>query len=282
MPASITSPIRWAELIQYAQKRQLMPTTMSTSQLQTQLPAHIRRMAQFSSRVAHAESLQLLDAIVQRIADPQLAGPAPGAYMDIERGVELLQAYLRDIGYQPPAGKAGTLQDFSSPQRLRVAIKTPVEMMRGVGQYVQSHDADVLDAFPAQELVRIKNFSSIARGTARNWPARWQSGGGSFFLGRMVALKGDPVWFAISRFGNPYPPFDYNSGMGVRDISRKEAIEMGLMAPSDPAPQVPAIPELDPNLSYPVGRFHADLAAALANSFAGAADIINGVLTWRA
>ena len=38
----------------------------------------------------------------------------------------------------------------------------------------------------------------------------------------MVALKEDPVWTRISRFGQPWPPFDFNSGMGVEDVSHDE------------------------------------------------------------
>jgi hypothetical protein len=43
--------------------------------------------------------------------------------------------------------------------------------------------------------------------------------GGQIFGGRMIALKSDPIWTAISAFGTPYPPFDYNSGMWVHGPS---------------------------------------------------------------
>jgi hypothetical protein len=45
----------------------------------------------------------------------------------------------------------------------------------------------------------------------------------------MIARKNDPIWEKISRFGEPYPPFDYNSGMWTRDISRAEAMELGVI-----------------------------------------------------
>ncbi len=155
-------------------------------------------------------------------------------------------------------------------------------MMRGLGQYLQSNDPEVLSAFPAQELVRIKNFSAVARGTARNWVSRWIEAGGSLYgAGRMVALKGDPVWSGISRFGNPYPPFDYNSGMGLRDTSRKEAIAMGVIAPDAPPPAVQPLPGVQDDF-YDLSRFSADLAAAVARSFQGRATILNGVLQWLA
>ena len=63
-----------------------------------------------------------------------------------------------------------------------------------------------------------------------DWPKRWQKAGGKIFPGgRMIALKDDPVWVKLSVFGNPFPPFDWGSGMGLEDIGRKEAIKLGLI-----------------------------------------------------
>ncbi len=36
-----------------------------------------------------------------------------------------------------------------------------------------------------------------------------------------------------SRFGRPYPPFDYNSGMDLRDIDRAAAEALGLVQPGE-------------------------------------------------
>ncbi len=57
----------------------------------------------------------------------------------------------------------------------------------------------------------------------------WAANGGRFYDGRMIALKNDPIWAKISRFGTPWPPFDFGSGMGVDDVSREEAEAMGLL-----------------------------------------------------
>jgi hypothetical protein len=45
----------------------------------------------------------------------------------------------------------------------------------------------------------------------------------------MIALKNDPIWTKISRFGLPYPPFDFNSGMDLQDVDRDEATQLGLI-----------------------------------------------------
>ena len=82
---------------------------------------------------------------------------------------------------------------------------------------------------------------------------RWADAGGSFYGGtRMIALKDDPVWSAISRFGRPWPPYDYNSGMGIEDISREEAEQLGVIAPGA-------------KVSPPQKQFTSDLAASVKN-----------------
>lgn len=45
----------------------------------------------------------------------------------------------------------------------------------------------------------------------------------------MVALVDDPIWARISRWGDPFPPFDYNSGMKLFKVSRANAIRLGLL-----------------------------------------------------
>lgn len=54
----------------------------------------------------------------------------------------------------------------------------------------------------------------------------------------MIALKGDPIWAAISRFGTPWPPFDFGNGMDVQDVDWNEAAELGVLKEDDPPPKV--------------------------------------------
>lgn len=51
----------------------------------------------------------------------------------------------------------------------------------------------------------------------------------------MVALNESPIWTALSRFDLPYPPYDYNSGMGRRPVSWNDAQRLGLVKPEDAA-----------------------------------------------
>jgi len=47
----------------------------------------------------------------------------------------------------------------------------------------------------------------------------------------MIALKDDPIWETVSAFGLPFRPFDFLSGMDIRDIKRSEATELDLITP---------------------------------------------------
>ena len=48
--------------------------------------------------------------------------------------------------------------------------------------------------------------------------------------GSFIALLTSPIWVELSRFGYPYPPFDFNSGMRVRPVGHRICKELGLLA----------------------------------------------------
>ena len=55
--------------------------------------------------------------------------------------------------------------------------------------------------------------------------------------GRMLALRNDAIWPAINRFGVPWKPFDWGSGMGTRNVARDVSIRLGVITGDEP-PQV--------------------------------------------
>lgn len=120
----------------------------------------------------------------------------------------------------------GTIQDITSEARTELIYRTQTQMAYGHANWKAGQDPDMLDAFPAQELVRAEE-----RKQKRDWLSRWQAAGGRLHGGRMIALKSDPVWQELSRFNVPWPPYDFNSGMGVEDVSREEAVQAGLIKP---------------------------------------------------
>jgi GYF domain 2 len=89
-------------------------------------------------------------------------------------------------------------------------------------------------AFPCWELLRIGDYDFLPR----DWGARWEECGGKF-LGdkrRMIARKTDPVWEQLGSreryddaLGLSYPPFVLGTSMMTREVSRQDALALGLI-----------------------------------------------------
>ncbi len=275
-----SAPTPWREAIAGRDLKAVLPTSMSSEELK-QLPTDIRERSMFSARTTNADYLQKVNDLITRIVSPetikdpetgQSRPTRPGEYMDKATArLEMKQA-LQSIGYQPDPDKRGGLQDLSSDVRLDLIIKTNTEMAQGFGTWYADQDPARLDAWPAQELYRLED-----RKNRRNWVGRWLNAGGEIYGGRMIALKNDDIWTAISAFDLPYPPYDYNSGMWVRDISRSEAIDLGLMDPDEASP-APDLRGFNDDLQADVTDLADPLQAALVDSLQGIAEMINGVL----
>ena len=203
--------------------------TEATSEELSKLPEPLRRAALFSARMNRLGPLVEAGDKIKGILDGTVS------MSDARKGIrEALDA----AGYVPPEGAEGTLTDHRSKTRLDLILTQNVRKARGYAR--READMLVLDDWPAQELVRL-----FYRKNTRDWPERWAEAGGQTPGGRMIALKTDPIWTAISRFGEPYPPFDYGSGMGLRDIGREEAEKLGLLGPDDVlTPEEPEYPDV--------------------------------------
>ena len=181
--------------------------------------AALRDRAFFSSRV---ESVRFLETCRTRIAKLLAnAQNADGATTSRGQVVSDIMRAARDAGIS--RGTA-SVTDPGSAARANVIIDTNAAMAAGYVRAEQSNSYGARLAFPAQELVRIEQ-----RDQPRDWHGRWRAAGGKLYGGRMIALKEDPIWTSISRFGNPYPPFDFNSGMGVEDVSFEDAVSLGVI-----------------------------------------------------
>lgn len=240
------------DAINSVRARGLLPTTLSSIELEA-LDAGIRAQAVFSARVWQTELLAGIQDQVSRLVSG--VSPGPGQYTNPATVRLELKRILASISYQPDADKAGTIQDLGSDQRLNLIIRTQEQMATGRGQRIQSLDPDTIDLWPAWELVRVED-----RKDKRTWVQRWRAAGGRVYPGspgglplepglsegRLIALKTDPIWAAISRFGHPHPPFDFNSGVGVDDVDRDTTDELGITSPVDliTAPDEPPIADL--------------------------------------
>jgi hypothetical protein len=173
-----------------------------------------------------------------------------------------------------PAVQRGVIADLTQfvgseevANSIRFALKVSQEVASGAGQYLnQNLSPEALDEYPALEFRRLFQ-RDMPRGLKRgpkgtlisvpddNWPSRWAAAGaeagdedwldwiGDAQNGRGVALKSSGIWQALGdgaggyddTLGNPFPPFAFNSGFMTFDVSRKEAVNLGLIGATDEA-----------------------------------------------
>ena len=265
-----SSPIPFNEAIDALKRKKLMPTTATAEELDA-LPDALKAEAFFSAKVHDARVLQEAKDAIEAIVHPE--GRGSGNYMDLSTARDNIRKVLADIGYEAEEGKEGSIEDLSSDARLNLIVKTNVEMARGRGQWESTQDGDILYEFPCQELFRAED-----RMVPRDWELRWRLAGGTFYEGRMIARKDDPIWTEISRFGTPWPPFDFNSGMDVEDVDRDEAVALGVIAEDDVIePQV--APELA--IASDIARLAGFLVKEVRAALGGKTEIADGMLTYK-
>ena len=210
--------------------RRAAPSTRTSAEWERVAPA-LREKCFFSARVNDAEVLGKMRELIGKAVDSSKRNPNE-ALVSQDKFISEMKSFLRSRGYTMGGSK---LTDITSRRRLGLIYDMNVQEAREYARYVRGQDADALDMYPAQEFVRVES----RRVPRTDWPVRWRAAGGKIRGGRMVALKSDPVWTNLSRFGRPYPPFDYGSGMGVEDIDREEAVELGLLPDDEPADEIP-------------------------------------------
>ena len=231
--------------------------------------AGLRDRAFISSQV---ESMRILHAARRMVADR--AGGQLSA-SEIRRD---LRKVISSTGYRPPEGKEGTLQNLYSKRRLDTIIKTNVEQARGYVRHLDGMKPGAFAAFPGQELIRVRE-----RKEKRDWATRWKHAAGRFYNGRMIALRDDPIWERISVFGNPFPPFDWGSGMGVRAVSRRDSIALGVVTDNEVRDKVQELKAENPvsmneNLAVSVTP---EEESELRQAFGDQIAIENGEARWR-
>lgn len=264
-----TKPLPFREAIQSLEARSLLPTDLG-SRLLREIEPDVLRRAFFSAKVDDARHLQALLDAVNKLA----AGTSDKATQRAE-----IKQLLASLQYQPSEETRGGLQDLSSDRRINLQLDTNLRMMQGAGDYVQGDDPTILNAFPAQELIRVR-----ASEHERDWSQRWLDAGGQFYAGRMIARKDAEVWDRLgdpARFpdglGNRWAPFAFGSGMGTTDISRNEAVALGVIDWHERV-QLPSF-DLNADLTATPDVRESWLKTALADALQGVAAFdANGVL----
>ena len=251
--------------------KQVTPRAMSTAQWDM-VDAQIRERAFFMAGVDNARILSAFQHVAKEIA---------AGRMSLPEGRRKLREFLAAIGYEPAAEDAGTLKDLTSRRRLDVALQTNADLAAGWAQ----RKAGLLDiANPGQELYRAKQ----AR-VPRDWASRWAEAAAAVNYegvargGQMVALKTSPIWVELSRFGYPYPPFDFNSGMWVRPVSDDDCEALGLLVDEEWLDKQLAAAEegLNEGAEADCSDMSAEVLAELDRALGSVGEIVDGVARMR-
>ena len=147
-------------------------------------------------------------------------------FRDLESANELLAEMLRS-SFRAIYGLDEASLINVEPQHL---VRAAIQLCYGRRQFNEGMSKGALMAFPAQEMIRALQGEQYDSNEEAFWRKKWIAAGGKLFNNRIVALKNDPIWRNISRFGKPYPPFDFNSCMNVFDVGRRECIELGIVS----------------------------------------------------
>ena len=230
------------------------------------VPAALRRRSFMSAAL---EDARALSAERNTVSDLLQHASDGGKLVRRDTAITELRAMMQARGLD--TGAPDALTNPAAESRIKLVIDTNRAQALGYAKFKRSSTGGALLAFPAQELVRVRNSKE-----QRDWPGIWKAHGGTLTNGRMIALKTDPIWVSISRFGTPYPPFDFNSGMGVRDISRRQCIEMRLIDGTW-QPDTDPVEDFNANVEADVSQVHPDLLASLSTLFGDAVRIADGI-----
>lgn len=138
-----------------------------------------------------------------------------------------IREVLDAAGYQADA--PGTWKDLQhGTARQKMVLETNLDKAAARSWYEAVKNDPTL---PAQRLVRTGR-----RRHERDWNARWRAAYAALppeqqaraCATQPVALLDCAIWRALSRWGDPYPPYDYGSGMDVEPVDADTAAALGL------------------------------------------------------
>lgn len=219
---------------EFLRSNKVVASGLSSREISEFIPAAIRQQSLFSARTIDAHYLSETQKDIAELLEGKI-GPVE---------IRARMKYRLDlIGYAPLPGQEGTLQDLSSDLRTNLIIDMQEQRARGYAVWKSQQTPAKLLVWPANELYR-----AVDRKVPRDWKLRWNQAradlgerdtSATYALtreGPFVALKNDPIWVAISRFGSPWPPFDFQSGMRLRQVKASTARDLGVLVDTRPSP----------------------------------------------
>lgn len=246
------------------------------------VPVALRQRAQFSAGVENARLLQAIqDRMLglvkherERLDNGETATFDRSSFIDsirqiaIEEGVETIQS----------ADEIGTVRDIRSIPRLGLIYDTQLAQANGFARYKLDNDDGALLLYPAQRL-----GESTARNPRADWAERWQAAGDATgWQGALredfVALKTSPIWAKLSRFGTPWPPFDFGSTREIEDVDWEEAKALGLVKDGDKLEST--VPDFNAELKASITGLRPDFTRKLELYFGDQVEIADGRARW--
>ncbi len=159
----------------------------------------------------------------------------PGEGINTTKARTLMRKWVQEHGYCAVAGEENTVNDLASEARADLVIWAVTSCGAGRAHWESAQNTNTLELYPADELYLSDTFAP-----KRDWQTRWNtarqrlgpatiSSVATSPDGPFIALKNDPIWCAISRWGVPFSPFDFYDGMLVRDADDDKTEALGIL-----------------------------------------------------
>lgn len=261
----LIQPTPFEEALQKLGLRSPIGSALSSSEWRD-VPVQLRERAFFSSRIESARFLQrardTLAAFLQNSRETLPNGqPAlkVGSRADF---VKQMQDFLAREGVERTSGD---VRDITSERRLSLIFNVQTQAAQDYGYRKQGMDPDVLNEFPAQRFIRVRDVKE-----PRLNHAQYEN---------QVYLKTDPIWARINAdFGVPWGPWGWGCGHDVEDVDRAEAERLGLLKPEDVL--TPPVESFNEDLRASVKSMEPDLLAKLLAEFGDRVHVEGDWLDW--
>ena len=266
MKINLTQPKPLAAALEQFDARSPVRTALSSAEIED-LPLAVREASTFSAKLTNLRTLQKIHDLLGGAIALTKTNNGDGVTIDRGKFIETVREVAIAEGLQPEPGELSPIENITSTARLDLIWDMQIKGAQGYAAYAAAHNPNVIQMFPCQELYRQDD-----RNEPRDWPATWKAAGGEFYgpnKDRMIARIDSEIWTAISRFGRPWPLYDYYSGMWIRSIPRRESVELGVIGRKERVKST--IGEFNQGLQAEAGRLPGGLKDAAEKLFAGTA-----------
>ena len=239
-------------VIEELQKENRLPSTLTKGTMD----AIEKSLERYAGKISQMKLQQACDMVKdiaeQALKTEQGVGAAGGT---VTTGLNPASSRgVLDIGL-----KSLGLESIGETMNMGFFLRIASEVADGAGKMLADNfDQETVDFYPAWEFTRLDEVevprgTEVVKGVVQTWNG-WDDPNGRWVAaceevgdddalevfhstGRMVALKSSDVWQALGdgaggytdTLGNSFPPFAFNSGMYRDNVSRHEAVELGLM-----------------------------------------------------